>query len=694
MELLYAYVGEYSNCISNQEFKFSSRFKVIYEEDIITINKNENYIENFYGYTISDITAVVGKNGSGKTTILDLIGLDQKHRVESSEYIYDTKVYYKDKYFIIYHMYKDIFYIEGLGDFNINNIEKFNHKTNMNRSQDYDWNINEFFSFFIKKDGNKFIIEEDDRRLKNDKDIAQIIYINDLFNRRKKEQVYYQLSTDIKFIKRNNISKINIRDWYGIFIKLCNYKQISSKKMKIVFRKYDYEHYFNSSISIEPIIKEDKPKFLGNSAIIIEENLNDFFRYFNTNIINHIIYINDNLGYKLDIFDFRNFIKEISDEDIYTYHLKIFEYMKSVIFSNHRDKENIDEFCKYNKHSMCNNCVDYNDCLEFDDILDEEDIYTNSHNKYKEYIILLESLFFNLIKIKKYIIPGIDCFELDLDEKYDKDVCKFLKVIEDIKTFVEKNEDENIINPIDIENIRMSKGEKKLIAIFSQILGQIKKIVLNSPAYFKGIVIVVDEIEESMHPEWARNLINIIIQFMDELKIKLSSDMYIYELINIQLILSTHSPFILSDLKKDNIICLEMINENIQKNDIDKIESTFAQNIHTIMNNNFFMNSTIGEYSKIKINEVINMINSKESNENTIHKIEIKKIIDTIGEPVLKSKLEEMYNKKFNINNEDIEILNKMESILKKYNLQNQDRLMYQLKGVRKKIENNGVEEY
>ena len=73
MELVYLWVEDYKN-IKKQGFNFSPRFTCKYDEEKceLTIDENENYIENFFGDNIN-VTAIVGKNGSGKSSVLDLI---------------------------------------------------------------------------------------------------------------------------------------------------------------------------------------------------------------------------------------------------------------------------------------------------------------------------------------------------------------------------------------------------------------------------------------------------------------------------------------------------------------------------------------------------------------------------------------------------------------------------------------------
>ena len=73
MELVYLWVKKYKN-IKEQGFNFSPKFNCHYDEDSneLTIDENDDYIENFFGDKIN-VTAIVGKNGSGKSSVFELI---------------------------------------------------------------------------------------------------------------------------------------------------------------------------------------------------------------------------------------------------------------------------------------------------------------------------------------------------------------------------------------------------------------------------------------------------------------------------------------------------------------------------------------------------------------------------------------------------------------------------------------------
>jgi len=119
------------------------------------------------------------------------------------------------------------------------------------------------------------------------------------------------------------------------------------------------------------------------------------------------------------------------------------------------------------------------------------------------------------------------------------------------------------------------------------------------------------------------------------------------------MIFTTHSPFLLSDIPKQNIVFLD----TFKKEDIEvklgkqKIgnckvlekKQTFGQNIHTLLSDSFFMDDGLmGEFAKGKIEEVIKLLKSKRKLSQKKQEY-CKNIIAMIGEPFLKEKLLKMY---------------------------------------------------
>ncbi|MFZ2889681.1 AAA family ATPase, partial [Sulfuricurvum sp.] len=124
----------------------------------------------------------------------------------------------------------------------------------------------------------------------------------------------------------------------------------------------------------------------------------------------------------------------------------------------------------------------------------------------------------------------------------------------------------------------------------------------------KEFLFFLDEPDNTLHPNWQKKFINELISIAKKLEKK------------VHLIITSHSPFILSDIPKENVIFLKDGKE--EKVDID----TFGANIHTLLSHGFFMDDGLmGEFAKSKINEIIDFYNEVEKHTNNeIKKAELK----------------------------------------------------------------------
>ncbi|PZO26620.1 MAG: hypothetical protein DCF13_13500 [Flavobacteriaceae bacterium] len=149
---------------------------------------------------------------------------------------------------------------------------------------------------------------------------------------------------------------------------------------------------------------------------------------------------------------------------------------------------------------------------------------------------------------------------------------------------------------------------------------------------YKNINIIFDEIELYAHPEFQRSFIKDLLKAIYTISF---SDQ------NLNIIFITHSPFILSDIPKQNVLFLE---EGIPQ-DFNRM-NTFGANITDLLADSFFFSeekrvTLIGDFAKDKINEVIEWLNSDERDKNK--KDDYKKIIEMIDEPLISNKLLDMY---------------------------------------------------
>ena len=121
MDLIYIYVGKVGRPIENFGINFNRNFKVAFDYTTgkLRISKvNDKLSENsIYGKRITDVDLIVGKNGSGKTTVLSLLGLSRTERLTEYPTKLNTRLqdeeYNKRTWFALYHIENDIFAIEG-----------------------------------------------------------------------------------------------------------------------------------------------------------------------------------------------------------------------------------------------------------------------------------------------------------------------------------------------------------------------------------------------------------------------------------------------------------------------------------------------------------------------------------------------------------------------------------------------------
>lgn len=149
----------------------------------------------------------------------------------------------------------------------------------------------------------------------------------------------------------------------------------------------------------------------------------------------------------------------------------------------------------------------------------------------------------------------------------------------------------------------------------------------------KDFLFLLDEPDNTLHPNWQKKFLYAFINIAEKLKIKT------------HFLITSHSPFILSDIPKQNVIFLK----DGRQTDVDI--STFGANIHTLLSHGFFMeNGLMGEFAKEKIQSVIDFLN--DTHESNLDQQKAWSIIQLIGEPFLKHKLEEKFHEKFSTDEE------------------------------------------
>ncbi|ETJ46837.1 AAA family ATPase [Pseudoalteromonas agarivorans] len=154
----------------------------------------------------------------------------------------------------------------------------------------------------------------------------------------------------------------------------------------------------------------------------------------------------------------------------------------------------------------------------------------------------------------------------------------------------------------------LSSGQLNILRLFSGLkdLTFAKRIEADSD----GVIVLLDEIETSFHPEWQRKVISYLQRFIQ----------YFchFSLSKTQIIIATHSPFILSDTLNENVKYF-----NLEGNSSTPIimsgakdgKKSFAGNIHELLSDRFFMEATVGKHAENLISELQLFFSTTERND-------------------------------------------------------------------------------
>jgi hypothetical protein len=201
---------------------------------------------------------------------------------------------------------------------------------------------------------------------------------------------------------------------------------------------------------------------------------------------------------------------------------------------------------------------------------------------------------------------------------------------------------------IDVEFENWSSGGQLLLQTFG---GLYETMILRKDKT-KNFIILLDEPDTGLHPEWKRSYINQLIKFFDRV-------IELYDF-NIQVVISTNEPYMVSDILSSDVIYLKHFNNGKYTYDKSIINNTFGQSIHTLLKKSFFMeNGTIGAFAVDKINNIIKYLNEIKKNKenglsfekvNKSYKLDEEKsfkLISVIAEPIIKNKLLMMHSEIF-----------------------------------------------
>lgn len=150
---------------------------------------------------------------------------------------------------------------------------------------------------------------------------------------------------------------------------------------------------------------------------------------------------------------------------------------------------------------------------------------------------------------------------------------------------------------------------------------------------YRYINLVFDEIELYFYLKYQTMFLKKLIDSINTMKI---GD----RISGINIMLSTHSPFVLSDIPQQNILCLESGTPKPWGSDINP----FCANVYDILSSGFFMDKFVGDFAEAKYHELLDEIDECSTHQKTVEDLSrIEEEISLIGNDYLRNCLMEAF---------------------------------------------------
>lgn len=618
MELLYLWINcGNNNCIIQQEMNFSPiyNFYVDNKENPTNLKCEKMHSINLLAKgSINNITAIIGSNGVGKTSLLSFIankscypkfnrGNDySKYDLMEYEHHKSIYVFLDNKNIIVYHNLENelncefdilpdnIYWVQKKEDSveRLHDIRKqlIMYITNssfvpdglQNYSQSGStWNVNmhpKSMNLIANRFYNLLFGVKDFKRIKeNDSEFAWLIkeHRDERTFQELLDVLYYQYLISNKTDNIVGVFKDKIRVSFETIFDLMDDKYHNDFEIiednntvtysnELVQKYYDKRKEFFKQYDVDHIEKARRK----NTTIILYVNL--LFE----------VFFYDS-GFKLPDIDFSKSINK---------------QLKKV-FVNDNYKNVIEEINEINKI--------LSKCKTNENSIENPDDFACNYDK----IICKENVdFFNFIKAK---FESKNSFTL----KY-----------------------------IRINNLKMSSGERAMQNMFSWIalLPKLDDIMGIIRSEYTSKLLLIDEIDLYSHPEWQRKVIYQLINIIKNVEEGSKP---------IQIIITSHSPLIISDFPQQNIIYLNKHKGKTFISESKYHKQSFGANLYTLLNDAFFLeNGTVGEFAKSEIIRVYNELSEYELSTNACPEY-YQDFINVLGDNLVKKELRRLYYKKF-----------------------------------------------
>ena len=539
-------------------------------KDVERIEIDDTLPKDFFGKNIN-VSAIVGKNGNGKSALIELFIVAVNNLAQS--YGFQTN----------YDGYEDVNYLKYVDEINV----------------EFYFEIDD--SIYRIKMSDEKGIEIDVLDILNKEFTSYIGNLEDFI----KNKFFYSAVINYSLWAYNSLE-------IGDFINALFHKN-DAYQVPLVLNPFRQQGGIISPESEKELAKD---RLLYNvfqtneNATKITENLNLIKICLELKKGNYDEYsmFRERKNGNIRIIKFKEFKENIEGKNQKKVLLKYLFEFYDLNFNDYNNNTDWDTTIEYIIYKIVKIVTRYEEYQKFIDI-DSKYFYEEKINDFlsefsndKTHITLKIRQIFNFIKFHNMLGIDLKSDQIDvvdysikvneLNEEYKIDIIDLLPPsIFSIRLILTNN--------VDFDHL--SSGEKQMISTVSSILYHLNNLFSvrekQNKIKYNNFNLILEEIELYFHPEYQRIFVKRILDGI--IALKLSN-------VNINILFVTHSPFILSDIPRQNILFLKVDKEvKISQPNIYNNDNTFAENIHEMLTDGFFITSTKGEFAISKINDFL-----------------------------------------------------------------------------------------